>query len=55
MPFAAGGANDIAGRAIADHLSKTLGQSFVVENRPGAGGALGVQGAARSDPDGYTL
>lgn len=55
VPFAPGGANDIAGRAIADHLSKTLGQSFVVENRPGAGGALGVQGAASAEPDGYTL
>lgn len=54
-PFPPGGAVDIASRAIADSLSKTLGQTVLVENRPGAGGNLGAEIAAKSPPDGYTL
>ncbi|MCX7892444.1 MAG: tripartite tricarboxylate transporter substrate binding protein [Burkholderiales bacterium] len=54
-PFPPGGAVDIASRAIADALSKTLGQTVLVENRPGAGGNLGAEIAAKSPPDGYTL
>jgi tripartite-type tricarboxylate transporter receptor subunit TctC len=54
-PFPPGGAVDIASRAIADALSKTTGQSFIVENKPGAGGNLGGELAAKSAPDGYTL
>ena len=55
VPQAAGGANDIIGRIVAEKLAEVLGQRFVVENRAGAGGNLGSQAAARSTPDGYTL
>jgi tripartite-type tricarboxylate transporter receptor subunit TctC len=55
VPQAAGGANDIIGRIVAEKLSEILGQRFVVENRAGAGGNLGSQAAARATPDGYTL
>lgn len=54
-PFPPGGAVDIASRAIADGLSKVTGQTVVVENKPGAGGNLGGDLAAKSPPDGYTL
>jgi len=49
-----GGTNTVA-RMLADHMSKSLGQQVVVENRPGAGGRIATQSVARSDPDGYTL
>ena len=52
---AAGGAPDQLGRLVTENLSKNLGQSVVVENRPGAGGVLGAELAAKSAPDGYTL
>jgi tripartite-type tricarboxylate transporter receptor subunit TctC len=54
-PFPPAGSVDIASRAIANELTKTLGQPVSVENRPGAGGNLGGEAAARSAPDGYTL
>ncbi len=54
-PFPPAGSVDIASRAIANELTKTLGQSVTVENRPGAGGNLGGEAAAKSAPDGYTL
>jgi tripartite-type tricarboxylate transporter receptor subunit TctC len=54
-PFPPGGAVDIASRAIANEMSKTIGQTVVVENRPGAGGNVGGVEAARSAPDGYTV
>ncbi len=54
-PFAAGGTADLLGRIAAGKLGESLGQSFVVENRPGAGGVLGSELVARSAPDGYTL
>ena len=54
-PFPPAGAVDIASRAIANELTRTLGQTVTVENRPGAGGNLGAEMAARSAPDGYTL
>jgi len=55
VPFPPGGAVDILGRAISTKLSDALGQSVVVENRAGAGGAVGSEAAAKSAPDGYTF
>jgi tripartite-type tricarboxylate transporter receptor subunit TctC len=53
--FAAGGAPDIVGRLLAQRLSESLGQQFVVENRPSAGGITATQAVAKAAPDGYTL
>jgi tripartite-type tricarboxylate transporter receptor subunit TctC len=53
--FAAGSAFDILARLIGQWLSERLGQPFVVDNRPGAGGTIGTEAAARARPDGYTL
>jgi tripartite-type tricarboxylate transporter receptor subunit TctC len=55
VPFPPGGANDIVGRIVLPKLSEQLGQSFVIENRSGAGGTIGSAVAAQSKPDGYTL
>lgn len=55
VPWAAGGSTDILARVLSDHLSRNLGQPFVVENRPGASGNIGSSLVARSKPDGYTL
>lgn len=55
VPFAAGGGVDILTRVLAEHLSESLGQPVVIENRTGAGGAVGSQLAANAAPDGYTL
>lgn len=54
-PFAPGGSADTLGRIVAQKLSETFKESFVVENRPGAGGAIGSELVARAAPDGYTL
>ena len=54
-PFPPAGAVDIASRAIANELSKTIGQTVTVENKPGAGGNLGGADVAKSAPDGYSL
>ena len=54
-PFAAGGNSDAMARLIAHHLSESLHQTVIVENRPGAGSMIGSQAVARSKPDGYTL
>jgi tripartite-type tricarboxylate transporter receptor subunit TctC len=53
--FAAGGPNDITARLFSQYLSEHLNQQFVVENRPGAGGNIGMQAALASPPDGYTI
>jgi len=55
VPQAAGGTNDIVGRVVSQKLGEVLGASVVVENRPGAGGNIGTQLAARANKDGHTL
>jgi tripartite-type tricarboxylate transporter receptor subunit TctC len=55
VPFAVGGPADIYGRFIGAKLSDTLGQPFVVENRPGGGAVVGTDAVAKSPPDGYTI
>jgi tripartite-type tricarboxylate transporter receptor subunit TctC len=55
LPFAPGGGADFTARLMGQWLSERLGQQFVIENRPGAGGNIGTQAVVRSPPDGYTL
>lgn len=55
VPFPAGGSGDILARQIADKASPLLGQNIIVENRPGAGGAIGADSVAKAPADGYTL
>jgi len=55
VPVAAGGSTDVAARAIGEYLSRTFGMQVYVENRAGAGGVIGIEAAARSAPDGYTV
>lgn len=55
VPFAAGGGNDTVARLVGDSLAKRLGQAVIVDNRPGAGGVVGAEAAARAPADGYTL
>ena len=55
VPQAAGGANDAIARVVAQRLSEQMGQSVVVDNRPGAGGTLATAATARAKHDGYTL
>jgi tripartite-type tricarboxylate transporter receptor subunit TctC len=54
-PFPAGGLVDVLARAVGDELSKTIGQTIIVENKPGAGGNLGADLVAKAAPDGHTL
>lgn len=54
-PFAAGGSTDTVGRMLAPRLSERVGQNFVVDNRPGAGGMIGTSYVAKATPDGHTL
>src|SRR5215510_1785161 len=55
IPFVAGGSSDIVGRAIGSKFQEILGQPAVVENKPGANGAIAAEFVAKSDPDGYTI
>jgi tripartite-type tricarboxylate transporter receptor subunit TctC len=55
VPFAAGGATDLVARIVGEHLSRTLGQQFVVENVVGAGGTIGSTRVMRANPDGHTI
>src|SRR3982751_6935684 len=55
VPFGAGGPADVYARVIAQHLSEELKQTFIVEDRPGAGSIIGTDAVAKSPPDGYTL
>src|ERR1051325_8082009 len=55
VAFPPGGGNDFIARFVAQRLSASMGQQFVVENRPGAGGSIGVEYGLKAPPDGYTL
>jgi tripartite-type tricarboxylate transporter receptor subunit TctC len=55
VPFAAGGPTDVVARLLGDHMSRTLGQTIIVENVGGAGGTIGMTRAAQANPDGYTI
>ncbi len=55
VPLTPGGGVDTIARVVADHASQALGQRFIVDNRPGAGGSIGVETVARATPDGHTL
>ena len=55
VPFTPGGVTDMVGRIYSQSIGDSLGQSIVVENRPGTGGSLGSATVARAKPDGYTL
>jgi tripartite-type tricarboxylate transporter receptor subunit TctC len=54
-PFTAGNASDLIGRITLEQVAKQVGQPFVIENRPGAGGTVGVNQVAKADPDGHTI
>lgn len=54
-PFTAGNANDVVARVVLDEVSKSIGQSIVIESKPGAGGTVGVALVAKAAPDGYTI
>jgi tripartite-type tricarboxylate transporter receptor subunit TctC len=55
VPFPAGGSTDVAARVVGDYLSRALGQQVVIENKSGANGNIGIEYAAKSTPDGYTV
>jgi tripartite-type tricarboxylate transporter receptor subunit TctC len=55
VPFPAGGSIDVGTRIVAEYLSRSFGRQFFIENRSGAGGNIGIEAAAKSAPDGYTL
>src|SRR5262249_39417983 len=55
VPFAPGSATDLVPRTVFELVSAKVGQPFVIENKPGGGGAMGVSSVAKADPDGYTV
>src|ERR671914_409529 len=55
VPYTPGASNDTLSRATAEAMSPLLGQPIVIDNRPGAGGMIGAEHAARAEPDGYTI
>lgn len=55
IPWPGGGSNDIVGRVVFDKLSQSLGERFIIDNRPGAAGSIGTVPVAKAPPDGYTL
>jgi tripartite-type tricarboxylate transporter receptor subunit TctC len=55
VPFSPGGASDLTARTLAQKMGESMGQSIVVENKPGANGVLGIESVAKSPPDGYTI
>ncbi len=55
VPFAPGGSADVFGRYVAQRLQESMGQNFIIDNRPGAGSVIGTDAVAKSAPDGYTL
>jgi tripartite-type tricarboxylate transporter receptor subunit TctC len=55
VPFAPGSATDLLPRTIFEHVSATVGQPIIIENRPGGGGAIGVSAVAKAEPDGHTI
>jgi tripartite-type tricarboxylate transporter receptor subunit TctC len=55
VPFPPGGPNDIIGRVVGQKMQELLGQPIIIDNRPGAGGALGTDNVAKSEPDGYSI
>src|SRR5258706_15407501 len=55
VPFPAGGSTDVGARLVAENLSRAFGQQVYVENKSGANGTIGIEDAAKSAPDGYTI
>lgn len=55
VPYLAGGTTDLVARVVGEHMTRTLGQPVVIENKPGAGGNIGMDAVAKSKPDGYTI
>lgn len=55
VPLAAAGTGDTLARVVSEEMAKILGQSFIIENRPGSGGVIGIESVAKAAPDGYTL